>query len=184
MKKNKFVVFEGLSGSGKSTLSRLLADRIQGQHITTPVKPLSIVRDSVDASFGPMSRFVFYYSSVVRVAEEIPALLIKCPVICDRYIMTTTCFHSALGVDQTLIATCEALVPILPDITFLVTCEDKKRRDRLLKRGMSQNDRSEALGNVEERFLCEYRKRDVIEIDNSADDPSKALSKILSIVCA
>jgi thymidylate kinase len=179
---NPFAAFEGLSGSGKTTLAKKLAARMGGLYYKTPAAPLDSVREAVDASFGPMSRFLFYFTSVARAAEEIPVLLREQPVICDRYILSTSCYHLVLGVDRLFVSICEASLSLQPDFTFLVVCKDDIRRERMRRRGMTPNDHSEQVGDRERRFLAEYRARNVIEIDNSADDPEIALGQIISVM--
>ena len=69
--------------------------------------------------------------------------------------------------------------PLLkPDYTFLIVCEEVKRISRLRKRGLSYNDRQEQYLRIEQRFLLEYRKYDLVEIDNSAEDPTIAADAI------
>lgn len=178
---NIFIVFEGLSGSGKTTIGKIVADYIRAVFIKTPTSIFSSIRCEVDKKANKMARFLFYLASVVQASEEISFILKEKSVVCDRYLLTTLCWHRAIGISFPI---CESLLNSIlqPRCTFLVTCRDDIRLQRLFSRGMSYNDQQERNNQIDRKFLNEYMKYDLIEIDNSSDDPHKAADKAIKIL--
>lgn len=180
-KKNLFVVLEGLSGSGKSTIASLLAKKMRARLCSTPMGPFRSTRGMIDRKNKfPLARFYFYLAGVVYASEIITALLKKSNVVCDRYFLTTYCYHKSMGVN--ILPSLKSVAFCNPDFTFLITCKDKKRHSRLTQRGLSFNDKQEQQLRIEKRFLREYRRYCPIEIDNSTNDPLVAVSRIMKIV--
>ena len=176
--KNLFVVLEGLSAVGKTTLAQELVKCIPNAiYYKTPPKLYSGIRDLVDKTHTPKSRFFFYLAGLVYASEEIATLLKKHSVICDRYLITTLCYHKAIGFDGTNYV-CDL---VKPDYTFLVTCENKTRISRLTTRGLTFNDKKERKGNVEKLFLNELIAQNLITVDNTGelDQAIKQITQIL-----
>lgn len=166
-RKNKkfFIVFEGLSGTGKTTIAKKVAKKMGAVYYKTPSPPFSFLRDKIDRHYNYQSRFLFYLASIVYASEHIKNILKHKSVICDRYILTTVCFHRALGVDFNSII--RQLSIIKPDLTFLITCSEKKRHYRLNHRGLTYNDKMEVRLRTDKKFLKEYKKFPMINLDNS-----------------
>jgi len=175
---NNFIVIEGLSGSGKTTIGQLVAEKIGAEFYKSPGPLFNSIRDKVDEGADLTSRFFFYLAGTIQTSKEISLILKTKPVVCDRYLLTTLCYHRAIGV--TIDIPDSLFEPLVkPSYTFLVTCEEKKRLIRLYSRGLSYNDKQERKLQVEQRFLAEYRKYQLIEVDNSSDNPTVAAEKIL-----
>jgi len=174
-----FIALEGLSGSGKTTVGRSLALRIGAEFYRTPPLLFGPIRDAVDERADTAARFLFYLAGVVQASAEISRILAtESSVVCDRYLLTTLCYHRALGV--AIDVPDRVLQPLrMPDYTFLIVCEEAKRISRLHRRGISYNDAQEQSLGVTERFLSEYRKYGLIEVDNSNDDPAVAVDTIM-----
>jgi len=175
------IVLEGLSGVGKTTIGGILAKEMQGVLYKTPPEPFLSIRDVIDKQACNKARFVFYLAGIVHAAEEIKGILINKPVICDRYLLTTTCYHLALGVDiDDLMISASCFLK--PDFSFLIVCENNVRLKRLKNRGLSFNDVQEQKLDIEQKFLVEYKKFNLIEIDNSANNPLIAVKTILETI--
>jgi len=178
--KNLFIVFEGLSGTGKTTIAKKIAKKLEAVYYKTPPPPFLFLRDEVDKSCDYQSRFFFYLSGIIYASKQIKIILEDRSVICDRYILTTICFHKALGINFSYIL--NGLSIIKPDFTFLITCDEKERRRRLRRRGLTYNDQMEIKLRTDKRFLSEYRKYSLLEIDNSSFSTRKAIEQILNIL--
>lgn len=178
--KHPFIVLEGLSGSGKTTVGKLLARSMDGVFLKTPTQPFSSVRSRIDQNADITARFLFYLAGIFQSSTEIVRLRRHQPVVCDRYILSTICFHRAMGVRvDEILSEVKNLIE-LPDLCFQVNCSSQKRIQRLRKRGLSFNDKMERRALVEKRFNAEYRKEKILVIDNSTDDPTVALNSMLA----
>ncbi len=175
-----FIVLEGITGSGKTALSQRLAERIGATYYATPPECLKHLRARVDAEASLEERFLFYVSGIMVASEEIRRLLTTGPVVCDKYVLTTICYHTAMGL---AVPAPLHLRHISPDFTFLVTCGENVRMDRLRRyRGMKDGDSHHNRQPMERRCLTEFRSCGLVEIDNSTDDPEVAVGAILSFL--
>ncbi len=117
-----FIVLEGLSGVGKTVVGQALARTLNGVLYKTPPPPFTLIRDEVDRTCDLEARFFFYLAGVLHASSEIASLLKERPVVCDRYILTTDCYHRALGLMAHL--DYSTLHLLQPTITVLLTCEE------------------------------------------------------------
>lgn len=181
---NKFIVLEGISGSGKTELCTRLSQQISGQYYTTPPDLYRRIRSEADKTLDLRSRFLFYLSSVVQASAEINEILKVRSVVCDKYIWSTICYHTVLGLNMN--GTLSGIDILKPDHVFLVVCEEEKRLERLRNRagrGSVVNQQQYELRQARERrCLIEFRKHIQQEIDNSIDGPQHAINRILSMI--
>lgn len=174
-----FIVFEGLSAVGKSKLAKMTARQISGEYYHTPSDTFLEFRQLIDRSATEEARFLYYLAGVVDASKEIAEMLTRQPVVCDRYILTTLCYHRAIGLD---VQVPDYVNLVEPDFTFLIVCEEQERLRRLHDRGLTYNDKEERNGKVEERFLEEYRKFDLLEVDNTHSSKKETVREICSLV--
>lgn len=173
-----FIVLEGTSGTGKSTTAEVLARRLGGVVVKTPCPPFSDVREQFDRTFTTIEgRHLFYMAAVIESADLIRNQLSKTPVVCDRFVLTTQCYHAARGSKVSVDATALGLPQ--PDITVLLTCNDETRLRRLDDRGWSDNDREEHDLKITERFIEEYMKHEVFIVDTADKDTEAVVDLIL-----
>lgn len=177
-----FIVLEGLSGSGKTTIARKLAEKIGGVFYSTPCSVFRQARDLVDKEVNAQSRFLFYLASLMQSSEEVKRIIFKQPVVCDRYILSTMCWHKVMGVDVHLLNPFIEQNLLNPTHQFLITCESVIRKRRLIKRGLTINDKNELKDKNEDKFFREYQKYHIKEVDNSQDDPDLAVKKIIALL--
>jgi dTMP kinase len=183
MRKNPFIVLEGLSAVGKTTIAKKLALKIGGYYFNTPGKEYGVIRDYVDKNVSIEARYLFYLSSVIASSEQIEILLESTPVVCDRYLYTTTCWHKAMGVKIEVNDFFESNIILKPDFNLLITCEDSIRLKRMKERGISYYDNFEMLSGVDQNFLKFYKECDMVLFDNTDDnDIDDVVEKIASLI--
>jgi thymidylate kinase len=176
----KFIVLEGISGSGKTELGTRLSRQISAQYYTTPPAMFRTIREEADRILCLKSRFLFYLSSVVQASWEISKILENQSVACDKYIWSTICYHRVYGLNVMMP---HSTFYLQPDYSFLVVCEEEKRLERLLHRGIIKDREQYYLRQeLERRCLVEFRKYLQQEIDNTTDGPQHAVDKILAVI--
>jgi thymidylate kinase len=176
---NQFIAVEGISGSGKTEICKLLAQQINGRYYTTPPEIFRPSRQWIDERATLEARFWFYLASIVQASHEIKELLETQNVVCDKYILATLCYHKTFGLDVRIP---EWVTYINPDYTFLISCENGVRLNRLrASRGPVMNrEKYEQRQQMEQRCLIELRKHIQLEIDNTVDGPQNAVNQILT----
>lgn len=180
--KYPFIALEGLSAVGKTTIGKLIASMTGATFYKTPASIFGQVRPLVDQQATLAARFFFYLAGIAQSSLEIEALCVNGPVVCDRYLHTTVCYHEAMGVPAKMLSKEIESVIKMPDFSFLLTCEDNERIRRLYNRGLSYNDTIERSSGIEAQFLEEYEKMGMIKIDNSSNDPEIAARKIIETI--
>lgn len=176
--RHPFVVLEGVSGVGKSTVAELLAAALGGAVLKTPPPPFDVVRAVVDPRILTVTgRYLFYLAGVVEASERIKSLLQQSAVVCDRYLLTTECYHRVLGL--TLEIDYGSLALVQPDLTVVLTCAERLRRQRIDRRGWSFNDRAEEQRHLTRRFQEELLKYPVLAIDTTEQEPLGIVNQII-----
>ena len=154
---HQFIVLEGISGSGKTELWKLLAKQIAGQYYATHPEAFRPSRKEIDERATLEARFWFYLASVTQASHEISKTLETQDVVCDKYILSTICYHKAMGLD---IKIPQWVTFINPDHTFLIYCDNNVRLERLrASRGPITNREKYTLRQqMEQRCLIELRR--------------------------
>lgn len=179
---NKFIVLEGIDGSGKTTVCQKLCKKINAEMYKTPPFPFSDLRDSVDKCVNIKSRFYFYLSSVIHASSEIVELLKHKYVACDRYILSTLCYHRAA--DSFFKSFDENNLDILqPDFTFYLEADYDVRMRRIAYRENLEN--ADAVYSdlhdkkFQEKVELEFsRYKNLIWINTNSISPEDVADKI------
>jgi thymidylate kinase len=129
----RFYVLEGLSGVGKSVTLRALPALMENVRVVATVgegyqAPRRIFDDGRDV----LSRHLFYLAALAAARDEIARHLAGGHIVlAESYLARTTAFHRAMG--SQLTHNLDELLP-MPDITFLLTCNEEERVRRLISR--------------------------------------------------
>ncbi len=131
--RNIFIAIEGIDGAGKTTVCHLLGERLSATQYKTPSSPFADTRARIDERVNFHSRFYYYLASVFHASAEIATLLKDSSVVCDRYILSTVCFHKAA--DASLAYFDDSSLPLLqPDVTFFLNADYDTRIKRIASR--------------------------------------------------
>jgi len=180
---NKFIALEGIDGSGKTTVCQQLCKKNDAEMYKAPPFPFSDFRDLVDKCVNTKSRFYFYLSSVIHASSEIVELLKHKNVVCDRYILSTLCYHRAA--DSFFKSFDEINIDILqPDFTFYLDADYDVRMKRIAYRENVEN--VDAVNNdlhdkkFQEKVELEFsRYKKLIWINTNSISPEDVADKIL-----
>ncbi len=177
--KKLFIVLEGLSGSGKSTLCKLLAAKLPAILISTPSPKISEIRKTIDEG-DLQTRFLYYLASVSYASEEIRRSLLTSHVICDRYILSTLCYHRAAGIKIDVKSLAQRLQICIPDLTFLIDAPHQLRESRIANRkeGNASSDAWERANRVDKKTFRLMAQSGARLITNN-NLPEEAVLKIL-----
>jgi dTMP kinase len=133
MSTSPFYAIEGVDGVGKSTLATSLAEKIKGVCRHTPYGPVGNIRKLFDQCGNSQARYLYYLSTLVIAAEDVRKDRERSPVIFDRYLPSTVCYHAESGVPI-----CQEQIDLLnlvrPDLTICLTATRDVRLARITRR--------------------------------------------------
>lgn len=175
--KRVFIVVEGIDGTGKTTVSRRLAEKLSAFCYSTPPEEFSVMRQWVDREVAIETRYVFYLTALVLAGKEIRELLKSRSVVCDRYLLSTTAYHLALGLPPKYLEAVDTIDLPTPTATFYLHCEENERLQRIGQRGASMMDLEHA--RMANRIRHEFEKADAISVDTTYKDVGKVVDEIL-----
>lgn len=181
-----FYAVEGLDGVGKSTVIDLM--RQKGCLVfKTPPPEFEFVRKSFDQK-DTRVRFLYYLLGVVYAQKEIEKASLNKVKVCDRYLLTTVAAHEAMGLEAPFITMMKPIFNCIrrPTSTFLLTADDKVRRERLFGRGVNTSDIENF--SINEDLLKGYQKwsqvlgHRLVEVDTSNLDPIGVVESLDQII--
>ncbi len=150
VKKGLLITFEGIDGSGKTTqielLERELASRIPGVRMVrepggtqTGERIRDLLADRTLNILPPAELLLFFASRAQLIGELIEPELRKGGVLlCDRFHDATIAYQSygrGLSLDTIRMLEQAFVLPLRPDITFLLDCSYEVAKKRMSARG-------------------------------------------------
>lgn len=129
-----FITFEGIEGSGKTTQIQKLEAYLksQGKEVVRTKEPGGTLLGTQirhwlltpDEPFGsPYTELLLFYADRLEHLSKVvePALSAGKMVLCDRFVDSTIAYQQvARGMPKALIASLNALLPLMPTLTFLL----------------------------------------------------------------
>lgn len=181
MSSGTFIVIEALDGVGKTTLVRELAARLGGIALDTPGSSLRRMSSAILEALGPnqSARCLFYAASVLAQGRRARELADSgTAVVMDRYWGSTVAYARARGATIEL-ESVQSLVP-QPDVTILLTLDERERVRRLESRGALTPADAETLSeDFRVRVLSELRRFATAEVDLTGATPAEAVDRVL-----
>ncbi len=176
-----FIAIEGVDGIGKTTIAQKLAGELNAIYSKTPPPSLKWIARILDKFHNPEIETIGYTFLVIWTSVIIRQRLKSCPVICDKYILTTIVDQSCLkGKLVKMIEDLRYKFVQKPDYTFCLTISDKNElTERLKKRGkLDKNDRQllPHWSKIQEKY---QKLTEVTTIDTTHKTPEEILSIIL-----
>lgn len=195
MKKNKFIVFEGIDGSGKSTIVNKLYDFIKDKSLPVvklyePTKESSygkkireLARENISIDINLELNY-FIEDRKFNVQENIiPALKRGDWVVQDRYYYSTAAYQGARGFDiQKILKDNEVFAP-MPDIVFFFDLDINIALERIDKERNAKDllfENQEYLRSVRNNFLNIAKLYSNIVVIDSSSAVEKVFDEVLS----
>ena len=134
-----FIAVEGSDGTGKTTLCNILTKCLGAISYSTPPKKYLKLRSEVDKDTTINESYKFYRDGIYDASNEIEALLNSGnTVVCDRYWLSTYSSHQVMGVSVSML---DFQSIVFPTLTVILSVNHQVQVERMIKRGMSVNDR-------------------------------------------
>lgn len=158
--KGKLIVITGLDGSGTTTLGKYLSENDpNGFFMHTPNSIYTDVRDLFTDNVrdnAPAAHYHFYLSAVIAASYEIEEKLKTHNVYCVRYLIDTVVSHRVMGLPVRFNYDLGYYSIVKPDLTIFLDIDEKIRRDRIGRRGMSKLDMVLEMPSIRDRFISEF----------------------------
>ncbi len=179
------MTFEGIEGSGKTTQIQLLARflRSKGREVVTTKEPGGTllghaIRQWLLTPTEPFSSqyselLLFYVDRLEHVAKVVqPALEAGKVVLCDRFIDSTIAYQKGgRGMPETLIDTLTWVVPLRPNLTFLL--------DLSVEEGLKRAKNRAELDRFEHESLAFHTRVRNTYLDQAQKEPDRI--KLISV---
>ncbi len=95
MDKNKLIVVEGVDGTGKTSIAKALAEKMHGFYYHSPSQKIKFLHKLANAS-PAIFRYLYFWLGNYISSVEFKKLLKQQSVIVDKYIYSTSAFHSVM----------------------------------------------------------------------------------------
>ncbi len=196
-----FITFEGGEGAGKSTQARMLAEALAaaGEPVLCTREPggapgAEILRGLLLArehDWSPAAEIYLHFAArAEHIARTIqPALARGDIVISDRFADSTMAYQGyGLGADRALIAALTCLLPVRPDLTFMLQTSPAVAANRIAGRRQAL-DRYEAMGTAfhtrvadgfAEIAAAEPDRCITVSADGTVDDVHRAVLAVVA----
>jgi thymidylate kinase len=172
-----FIVIEGIDGCGKTTAGKSLAGAIGAEFFQTPSGTWRKYRGIVENAH-PILRFFYYLCATVCSSCELPGLLQDRPVVCDRYIYSTWCYHIVYGCNFLRRVDLHSAPVIWPDAVFFLYVNSAEREKRVSCR--SNNTKKDMESDILEKVQSDFLKMKGMHIiDTSKLTPEGVLQAVL-----
>lgn len=181
IKKNPFIVIEGIDASGKETISKMLAEKLQAKLYSFPNYETStgkLIQEHLQGKWkvyvhemslarNPRDILVFQALQAANRLEAAPTIQHYLDhghaVVCDRYTVSGEVYGAADGLDPVYLEKLFSFLP-QPDITFLLDIPEKESFRRRPDRGGDRYEMDKKkLGDVRRRYLDLFKSRAVKE---------------------
>jgi len=171
-----FLCLEGADATGKTTIAHCLAERLRATYYKTPGGIFARFRPLLDKIGDPVSRYLFFRAAIQQDSLLIRDLLLREPVVCDRYIYSTFASHVAL--DERIASIHTTLDLVIPDLVVVLTATSATRQTRLCAR----NEVTPLERKADYQCLVDeiFRGLGFPVIDTTGTTPEEAASLILS----
>jgi thymidylate kinase len=173
------VALEGLSGCGKTTVARELAPRLDAQLLPTVPIAYSEARRLLDTSDNVDARFCLFMSAMLFTSREIERTrMTGRNAVLESYLFRTIAFHRGMGSVVDI-----SLPPhvAMPDLTVLLTCDERERQVRLALRGDRKHDWDRLAEDCRNAILSQYDAFPMLRVDTTGLTPSQTAQQIAGL---
>lgn len=179
--RNILVALEALDGVGKSTIGPIVAKKLGGVYLSTPMGEFNERRKMANAN--SVARFFYYLSALSAANDEIKKLLSQGKtIVADRHIDSTFACHCGLGIKPERLVNESELAFVRPDYRFYLTASKEERLKRLRQR-IRQSDYDKQLESDQElqaRTHQAFLRRGLIVLDTTLLSAEQSAEAIVS----